>query len=137
VRTETREEQLMADSTVEPGGLVPPYEGRTSGAETPADNARRESVERMLSETKDANAGVTESPADEQPARDDEVTSDAPKSAAGVGESSSRRGEDIVDEDGKEAGRRDSGTKSASERPVGVSDARDSTGVDPQASQEG
>jgi hypothetical protein len=50
----------------------------------------------------------------------------------GVGESKARRGEDMVEEDGKEPGRYDSGTQGKSERPVGGSTARDSTGVNPQ-----
>jgi hypothetical protein len=54
------------------------------------------------------------------------------ESPKGVGESVSRRGEDIVEDEGKEPGRVDLGTKGASERPVGTSTARDSTGVDPQ-----
>ncbi len=49
-----------------------------------------------------------------------------------VGESMTRRGEDVVKEEGKEPGRHDAGTQGKSERPVGTSTARDSTGVDPQ-----
>jgi hypothetical protein len=48
----------------------------------------------------------------------------------GVGESVSRRGEDVVD-DGKEPGRYDSGTQGPSRRPVGGSTGRDVTSVDP------
>jgi len=50
----------------------------------------------------------------------------------GVGESMTRRGEDVVEDEGKEAGRHDAGTQGETERPVGTSTARDSTGVDPQ-----
>ena len=49
-----------------------------------------------------------------------------------VGESQTRRGEDIRDDEGKEPGREDAGTKGPAERPVGTSSARDFTGVDPQ-----
>lgn len=50
----------------------------------------------------------------------------------GVGESVSRRGED-VGEGGQEAGRTDTGTDdTAAERPTGTSSSRDQTGVDPQ-----
>jgi len=49
-----------------------------------------------------------------------------------VGESQTRRGEDIVKDEGKEAGRHDAGTQGPTERPVGTSTARDSTGIDPQ-----
>jgi hypothetical protein len=37
----------------------------------------------------------------------------------------------MIDNDGKEAGRQDAGTKGPTERPVGTSDERDSTAVDP------
>jgi hypothetical protein len=50
----------------------------------------------------------------------------------GTGESTTRRGEDVAGEEGKERGRQDTGTQGQSDRPVGQSDARDSTGVDPQ-----
>jgi hypothetical protein len=48
------------------------------------------------------------------------------------GNSTTRRGEDVVEDEGKEAGREDSGTQGESERPVGTSTARDATGIDPQ-----
>lgn len=51
----------------------------------------------------------------------------------GVGESKARRGEGMVEEEGKEPGRYDSGTQGKSSRPVGESTARDSTGVNPPA----
>lgn len=41
-----------------------------------------------------------------------------------------RQGEEIKDEDGKEAGRDDAGTTGA-DRPAGGSDAKDSTGINP------
>jgi len=121
----------------EPGGLVPPYDDRTDSADTPSGEARAESVERMLADTKDANAGTTETPPDEQTVSDAEVTEATPDSPKGVGESTTRRGEDIIDDEGKEPGRHDAGTKGPTDRPVGVSDERDSTAVDPQDSQEG
>lgn len=49
-----------------------------------------------------------------------------------VGESQTRSGEEISDDEGKEPGRKDAGSKGAAERPVGTSTARDFTGVDPQ-----
>jgi hypothetical protein len=51
---------------------------------------------------------------------------------AGVGESVAHRGENMTAEEGKEAGRQDAGTQGPTNRPVGTSTARDSTGVDPQ-----
>ena len=50
----------------------------------------------------------------------------------GVGESVGHRGENMIEEEGKEAGRYDTGTQGPTNRPVGKSTARDSTGVDPQ-----
>ena len=47
-----------------------------------------------------------------------------------MGGSPSRSAEDIAEEDGGEAGRRTTGTKGESQRPVGTSDERDATGID-------
>jgi hypothetical protein len=49
-----------------------------------------------------------------------------------VGQSASRRGEDISEQDGKEAGRQDTGPQGASQRPSGTSSGRDVTSVNPQ-----
>ena len=48
-----------------------------------------------------------------------------------VGKTTSRRGEDVAKQE-KEPGRKDLGSKGKTNRPVGTSTARDSTGVDPQ-----
>ncbi len=53
-------------------------------------------------------------------------------SPEGVGESVGHRAEDMIAEDGKEAGRIDTGTQGKTNRPTGTSTARDSSGVDPQ-----
>ncbi len=50
--------------------------------------------------------------------------------ASSVGESTTRRAEDIAEE--KEPGRQDTGTEGKANRPTGTSTARDATGVDPQ-----
>ncbi|HEV2087941.1 MAG TPA: hypothetical protein VGR21_06495 [Cryptosporangiaceae bacterium] len=53
-----------------------------------------------------------------------------PDSAADdVGESTTRRGEDMMSRDGKEEGRGDLGHKGPSDRPVGTASPDDSTGV--------
>jgi hypothetical protein len=57
---------------------------------------------------------------------------DARLPSENVGQSTSRRGEDVAEQDGKEAGRQDTGPKGASQRPTGTSTARDMTGIDPQ-----
>ncbi len=50
--------------------------------------------------------------------------------------STQARGEDIRDRDDVEPGRQPNvGTKGESERPFGTSDVRDSTGVNPEASE--
>jgi hypothetical protein len=55
-----------------------------------------------------------------------------PGTQHGVGESTTRRGEDVIKEEGPEPGRHpNQGTKGA-DRPYGTSDARAGTGVDPQ-----
>lgn len=50
-----------------------------------------------------------------------------------VGQSVARKGENVVKDEGKEAGRHEAGTKGPSERPVGTSTARDATGVGPDS----
>jgi hypothetical protein len=100
----------------------------TNEAESKA--ARQESVERQMPDSNPANPGQTASPANESPARDEEVTDDAPETPHGVGESITTRGEDQSKE--QEAGREDLGTKGPTERPVGTSTARDRTSIDPQ-----
>jgi hypothetical protein len=49
-----------------------------------------------------------------------------------VGESITRRGEDVVKQEGTEPGRFDGPPQGQSQRPTGGSTARDFTGVDPQ-----
>lgn len=124
---------------------VPPYEGRTTGAGDELGEELRGTVERQLSETKTGNPGATSSPAVESPVGSGEV---AGGSAAGgdqtatradaatpgdVGTSTTRRGEDVVGEDGED-GRHRTGTQGESQRPVGESTPRDSTSIDPQES---
>jgi hypothetical protein len=50
----------------------------------------------------------------------------------GVGESTNRRGEDVIKEEGPEAGRQPNQGRSGADRPYGTSDARAGTSVDPQ-----
>jgi hypothetical protein len=54
-----------------------------------------------------------------------------PSSPHGVGESIGRRGEQMADSEGKEAGREEKGAKGKAQRPTGTSDSRDATSVDP------
>lgn len=85
---------------------------------------RAESVERMLT-------GQDAPKQAEQPACRDAAAGSPPPD--GVGESVTRRGEDIAEQDGKEPGRFDTGTDGTpADRPTGGSTPRDGTGVNPQ-----
>ena len=122
---------------------VPPYEGRSKGTSDEIGDELTGTVERQLDETKTGRPGATSSPAQESPVGAGDVASGS--AGAGqqtatradaatpgdVGTSTTRRGEDVVEEDG-EAGRHRTGTQGESQRPVGESTARDSTGIDPQ-----
>ena len=122
---------------------VPPYEGRTTGDRDEIGEDLRGTVERQLDETKTGNPGATSSPAVESPVGAGEVASGSAGAGqqsatradaatpGGVGTSTTRRGEDVLEEDGEE-GRHRTGTQGESQRPVGESTARDSTGIDPQ-----
>ena len=63
---------------------------------------------------------------------DDSVTKHEAGSPENVGKSTTRSGEDVRDDEGKEAGRHDAGPKGKTGRPAGTSTSRDSTGVGPQ-----
>ncbi len=136
-----------AGGEVEPEGLVPRYDDRsTERGSSESSDALTDSIEQQLENSDPADQGATSSPADERPVSSDEVsgagaagsgdqsaTDTTAATPHGVGESTTRRGEDITEDDGKEAGRHDAGTdETPAQRPVGTSTARDVTGVDPQ-----
>ena len=78
--------------TVEPGGEVPPYEGRTDGSDQPSPDDT--SAARQAA-TGDHSGGGTASPAVESPVTDDdEMAEGEPDSPKGVGENVNTRGED-------------------------------------------
>jgi hypothetical protein len=121
-----------------PAGLVPPYEGRSTGfGEDELSEQLEGTVERQYGGVQAGGAGQTASPAQESPVRPDEVSHDAPGSPRGVGVSTSRSAEEVAKSEGKEPGREDTGVEHPSERPTGTSSARDSTGVHPQEPREG
>jgi hypothetical protein len=139
----TKEQNMPQQNVTGPDPTnVPPYEGRSTGDGDLSEELRG-TVERQLADTKTGRPGATSSPADENPVQAGEVASGASGAGNqtatdtqattphGVGTSATRRGEDVVKEEGKD-GRRDTGTQGESQRPVGESTARDSTGVDPQ-----
>lgn len=126
-----------------PTDNVPPYEGRSTGSSDELGDELTGTIERQLAETKTGRPGATSSPAEESPVGSDEVAGGAAGAGEqtatradaatphGVGTSTTRRGEDVIEEEG-EAGRHPTGTQGESQRPVGESTARDSTGIDPQ-----
>ena len=97
----------------EPGGLVPPYEGR----QTEMKDGYEQHVEKVFHGADEVELGPGPT--------DTEATS-----ALGVGESLTRHGEDVAKQEDEE-GREDTGTKGPSDRPTGTSDERDSTSLDP------
>jgi hypothetical protein len=108
----------------EPGGLVPPYEGR----QTEMKDGYEEHTEKVFHGADDVPPGPGREISDEEregvPATDTEA-----ESPLGVGVSTTRRGENVHKQE-DEPGREDTGTKGPTDRPTGGSDARASTGVD-------
>lgn len=101
---------------------VPPYEGRTAGAAKPATGTAR-------AFGSEAPLENPESPASQEVPDQQSATDQAPE---GVGESTTRRGEDVIDEEGEEPGRTHTGTDdSQAQRPTGESTPRDETGIQP------
>jgi len=89
-----------------------------------------------VADSDDRSKGVGRAMGSEAPLREPvQPGSDAdqPDSAMApddVGESINRHGEDVVNDDGKEAGRSDAGRDDReAERPTGTSDNRDQTGI--------
>ena len=124
-------EQVQPAGEQEPGGLVPPYEGR----QTEMKDGYEEHTEKVFHGADDVPPGPGREISDEEregvPPTDTEA-----ESPLGVGVSMTRRGED-VDKQEPEPGREDTGTKGATDRPVGVSDERASTSVDPDETESG
>lgn len=106
-------------------GEVPPYEGRR----TEASEDQAEQMDKVFNRVDEVPPGPGREISDEEREGVGPTDTEA-TSALGVGESLSRRGED-VDKQEDEEGRDDAGTKGASDRPVGTSDERDATSVDP------
>jgi len=128
-REETEQVQPAGDQ--EPGGLVPPYEGR----QTEMKDSYEEHTEKVFSGADDVQPGPGRVVSDEEregvPSTDMDATS-----PLGVGESINRHGEDVARGEDEE-GRDDTGTKGPADRPTGASDTRASTGVDPHDTESG
>jgi hypothetical protein len=124
-------EQVQPAGEQEPGGLVPPYEGR----QTEMKDGYEEHTEKVFHGADDVPPGPGREISDEEREGVPPTDMDA-ESPLGVGVSMTRRGED-VDKQEDEPGRDETGAKSASDRPVGTSDERDSTSVDPNETESG
>ncbi|WP_028279324.1 hypothetical protein [Arthrobacter sp. H5] len=116
-----------AGNNPNPGGDIdtdrselPPYDGRTTSSEGESKGTKR--------------AFGSEEPAKDPVQPGAEIpASDAKMAPKGVGESTSGRGEDVIEKEGKEEGRIETGTKdSPAGRPTGESTGRDASGVDAQ-----
>jgi hypothetical protein len=124
-------EQAQPAGEQEPGGLVPPYEGR----QTEMKDGYEQHTEKVFHGADDVEPGPGREISDEEregvPPTDTEA-----ESPLGVGVSMTRRGEDVAKQE-DEPGREDTGTRGPSDRPVGVSDDRASTSVDDQDTESG
>jgi hypothetical protein len=134
---------LSTGGEQEPGGVVPPYEGRKESADPVQEGGsyrqgvrvggaggQKSGDQSTPVDPATTPGGRTASPADEEPASQmpggssAEQGTDTGSHMAGV-----PRGEDAA---GDEEGRERSGTQGAAERPTGTSTGRDVTGIDPQ-----
>jgi hypothetical protein len=124
-------EQVQPSGEQEPGGLVPPYEGR----QTEMKDTYEEHTEKVFHGADEVEPGpgrqISEEEREGVPPTDTEA-----ESPLGVGVSMTRRGED-VDKQEDEPGRDDTGSRGPSDRPVGVADERASTSVDPNETESG
>jgi hypothetical protein len=109
----------------EPQGLVPPYEGRQTEAKEGLD----EQMDKVVHQVDEVPPGPGREISVEEREGVSSTDMDA-TSALGVGESMSRRGEDVAKQE-DEPGRETIDPTGASGRRAGTSDERDSSSVDP------
>jgi hypothetical protein len=115
----------------EPGGMVPPYEGRQEEWKEGHDRH----MDKIFNRVDEVPPGPGREISDEEREGVGPTDTEA-ESPLGVGVSMTRRGEDVHKQEDEE-GREDTGTKGASDRPAGVSDERTSTSVDPNETESG
>ena len=108
----------------DPQGLAPPYEGRQTEAKEGLDD-HMDKVFRVNEVPPGPGRVISDEEREGVSSTDMDATS-----ALSVGESTSRRGEDVAKQE-DEPGREDIGPRGASGRPAGTSDERDSSSVDP------
>jgi hypothetical protein len=116
----------------EPGGLVPPYEGRQEEAKDGHDEHMDKVFDRVDEAPPSPGREISDEEREGVGPTDTEATS-----PLGVGESINRRGEDVIKQEGHEEGREHAGTKGPTDRPHGVSDERAATSVDPDETRSG
>jgi hypothetical protein len=105
----------------EPGGVVPPYEGRKESADTDGEGEPGlKTVDGMTSpEPADTPGGATTSPADEQPATVDPDDEPADPGVGPAHVAGTTRGEQVPAGKPHNAGDEDNEGQSASDRPAG------------------
>jgi len=116
-------EQVQPAGEQDPGGLVPPYEGR----QTEMKDGYEEHTEKVFHGADDVQPG---------PGREISEEEREGESPLGVGVSMTRRGEDVAKQEDEE-GRDDTGTKGPTDRPTGTSDERAASSVDPNDTESG
>lgn len=108
---------------------VPPYEGRTkSASDGPEEFEQRAGTPASSSGDPDDTERTT-SPADEQPAAEQEQTRETDPGVGPAHQAGTPRGEDVGE--AQEAGRHDTDSEGGTGRPTGESTARDATSVNP------
>ena len=124
-------EQVQPAGEQEPGGLVPPYEGR----QTEMKDGYEEHTEKVFHGADEVEPGPGRVISDEERKGVGPTDTEA-ESPLGVGVSMTRRGEAVAKQEDEE-GRDDTGTRGSTDRPTGVSDERASTAVDPNETESG
>ena len=116
----------------EPGGMVPPYEGR----QTETKEGHEGHMGKVFNRVDEVPPGLGREISDEEREGVGPTDMEA-TSPLGVGESINRRGEDVIKEEGHEEGREHAGTKGSTDRPHGVSDERAASSIDPNETESG
>ncbi|HEU4899696.1 MAG TPA: hypothetical protein VFX88_19345 [Actinomycetota bacterium] len=124
-------EQVQPAGEQEPGGPVPPYEGR----QTEMKDGYEQHTEKVFHGADDVEPGPGREISGEEREGVSATDTEA-ESPLGVGVSMTRRGEDIARQEDEE-GREDTGTRGPTDRPTGVSDERAFTSVDEPDTESG
>jgi hypothetical protein len=124
-------EQVPPAGEQEPGGLVPPYDGR----QTEMKDSYEEHTEKVFHGADEVEPGPGREISEEEREGVGPTDTEA-ESPLGVGVSMTRRGEDVAKQEDEE-GRDDTGTKGPTDRPTGTSDERAASSVDPDDTESG